>query len=97
MITQSMADQKRRSSEAKEWLYRLAKDPKQYEKEAFIDGIEEMKLLIEELEKIRKATPATDHFLHAEIAKDGNSNELVNVISYNIVSSYLSIRLAIIL
>jgi ElaB/YqjD/DUF883 family membrane-anchored ribosome-binding protein len=39
------------------------------EKETFIDGINEMNHLIEELEKIRETTPATDHSLHAEIVK----------------------------
>ena len=65
-----MADQKQDRSEAKEWLYRLTNDPKRYEKEAFIDGIEQMNHLIKELEKIRKVTHATDHFLHAKIAKE---------------------------
>jgi predicted outer membrane protein len=64
-----MRDQKSLSSKAQEWFYRLAKDPKQYEKETFVDSINTMKQLIKELEKIRKTTPATDHFLHADIVR----------------------------
>jgi len=44
---------KRHRSEAEEWLYRLAKDPKQYEKR-YIDSIKQMKHLIGELEKYVK-------------------------------------------
>jgi predicted outer membrane protein len=46
-----MRDQKSLSSKAQEWFYRLAKDPKQYEKETFVDSINTMKQLIKELEK----------------------------------------------
>jgi predicted dienelactone hydrolase len=64
-----MVDSKKRHrSEAEEWLYRLAKDPKQYKKR-YIDSIKEMKFLIDELEKIGEETPVTDHFLHTEIVK----------------------------
>ena len=46
-----MVDKKRRRSEAEEWLFRLAKDPKQYE-ETFLDGINTMNRVIEELQKL---------------------------------------------
>ena len=59
-----MQGQKQHRSEAEEWLFRLAKDPKQYEK-IFIDSINTMNYLIKEFEKIQENTPATDHLLHA--------------------------------
>jgi hypothetical protein len=66
--TSTVDSKKRHCSEAEEWLYRLAKDPKQYEKR-YIDSIKEMTHMIDEVEKIREETPATDHFIHAEIVK----------------------------
>jgi hypothetical protein len=61
--------QKQHRSEAEEWLFRLAKDPKQYEKETFIDGINEINRIIEEFQKMYETTPATDDSLRAEILK----------------------------
>jgi len=53
IITSMIDSKKRHRSEAEEWLYRLAKDPKQYEKR-YIDSIKQMKHLIGELEKYVK-------------------------------------------
>ena len=64
-----MQGQKQHRSEAEEWLFRLAKDPKQYEKETFIDGINEINRIIEEFQKMYETTPATDDSLRAEILK----------------------------
>jgi hypothetical protein len=58
--------QKQHRSEAEEWLFRLAKNPKQYEKETFIDGINEINRIIEEFKKMYETTPATDDSLRAE-------------------------------
>jgi hypothetical protein len=40
---------KKRLSEAEEWYFRLMNDPKQYEKETFIDGINGINCIIKEL------------------------------------------------
>jgi hypothetical protein len=62
-------DKKRRLSEAEEWYFRLMNDPKQYEKETFIEGINGINSIIEELQKLYEKTPTTDHLLRAEIIK----------------------------
>ena len=54
-------------AEAKEWLFRLAKDPKQYEKERFIDSINEFNSIIEEFQKMYDKTPTTDRIARAKI------------------------------
>jgi|SRR5918911_5153003 hypothetical protein len=79
--TSTVDSKKRHCSEAEEWLYRLAKDPKQYEKR-YIDSIKEMTHMIDEVEKIREETPATDHFIHAEIVKA--RNYLINMSQVNV-------------
>jgi hypothetical protein len=62
-----MVDKKRRLSEAQEWYFRLMNDPKQFEKERFIDSINVFNSIIKEFQKLYKKTPATDHLVRAEI------------------------------
>jgi hypothetical protein len=54
-------------SEAQEWLFRLANDPNQFEKERFIDAINEYNRLIEEYLKLYDKAPTTDRFTRARI------------------------------
>ena len=61
----------RQRTEAEEWYFRLMNDPNQYEKERFIDSINEFNNVIEEFQKIyRQTTPATDDSLCARILND---------------------------
>jgi hypothetical protein len=46
----SVLGKKRRLSEAQEWSFRLKNDPGQYEKETFVDRINEIKFAIRSLE-----------------------------------------------
>jgi hypothetical protein len=54
-------------SEAEEWYFRLMNDPKQFEKERYIDTIDVYNSIIEEFQKLYDKTPAADHFTHAKI------------------------------
>jgi hypothetical protein len=64
-----MVDKKRHLSEAKEWYFHLMNDPKQFEKETFIDGINGINSIIKECLKLYEKTPIMDHALRAEILK----------------------------
>ena len=44
-----MQGKKRHLSEAQKWYFRLMNDPKQFEKERFIDSINEFNRIIKEL------------------------------------------------
>jgi hypothetical protein len=63
----SMVDKKRHRSEAEEWHFRLMNDPKQFEKERYIDSINVYNSIIEEFQKLYHKTPATDHLTRAKI------------------------------
>jgi hypothetical protein len=60
-------NKKRRLSEAQEWYFRLMNDPKQFEKERFIDSINVFNSIIEEFQKMYEQTPATDRLARDEI------------------------------
>jgi hypothetical protein len=62
-----MQGKKRRLSEVQKWYFRLMNDPEQFEKEAFIDGINTMKRVINEFQKMYEGTSATDHILRMKI------------------------------
>ena len=62
-----MQGKKRRLSEVQKWYFRLMNDPEQFEKEAFIDGINTMKRVINEFQKMYEGTSATDHILRVKI------------------------------
>jgi hypothetical protein len=62
-----MVDKKRRLSEAQEWYFRLMNDPKQFEKERFIDSINVFNSIIKEFQKLYEQTPTTDRLAHDEI------------------------------
>ena len=63
-----MVDGKKRScSEAEECYFRLMNDPKQFEKERFIDSINEFNRIINEFQKLYDETPSTDYLVRAEI------------------------------
>jgi hypothetical protein len=62
-----MVEKKLRLSEAQEWYFRLMNDPEQFEKETFIDSINDFNRIIKELQNLYEETPTTDHLLRAEI------------------------------
>jgi hypothetical protein len=62
-----MVDKKRHRFEAEEWYFRLMNDPKQFEKERYIDSINVYNSIIEEFQKLYEQTPATDRFARARI------------------------------
>jgi hypothetical protein len=64
-----MVDKKRRLSEAKKWYFHLMNDPEQYEKETFLDHINEINFIIKEFQKLYERSPATDHFFRSKIIK----------------------------
>jgi hypothetical protein len=53
--------------------FRLMNDPKQYEKERFIDSINVFNSIIEEFQKMYEQTPAADRLARDEIL-DGMSS-----------------------
>jgi hypothetical protein len=62
-----MQSKKRHRSEAEEWYFRLMNDPKQYEKERYIDSINVYNSIIEEFQKLYEKTPITDRLARDEI------------------------------
>jgi hypothetical protein len=62
-----MQSKKRHRSEAEEWYFRLMNDPKQFEKERYIDSINVFNSIIEEFEKLYDKTPMTDRLTRDEI------------------------------
>jgi hypothetical protein len=61
-------DKKRhRRTEAQEWCFRLVNDPVQFEKERYMDTINDYNNLIAEFQKLYDNTPTTDHFIRARI------------------------------
>ncbi|MFL6383375.1 MAG: hypothetical protein ACJ712_00200 [Nitrososphaeraceae archaeon] len=60
-------DKKLHTSEAQEWCFRLMNDPKQFEKERYIDSINVYNSIIEEFQKLYDKTPATDRLAGDEI------------------------------
>jgi hypothetical protein len=51
---------KQHRTEAQEWYFRLINDPKQFEKDRFIDNINVFNDIIEEFQKLYENTPAAD-------------------------------------
>jgi hypothetical protein len=60
-------DKKLHTSEAQEWCFRLMNDPKQFEKERYIDSINVYNSIIEEFQKLYDKTPATVRLAGDEI------------------------------
>ena len=60
-------DIKRHLSEAEEWYFRLMNDPKQFEKERYMDSINVFNSIIEKFQKVYQKTPASDRLVRAEI------------------------------
>jgi hypothetical protein len=66
----ALAYKKSRRSEAQEWHFRPTKDSEQYEREVFIDRINEINFAIKEFEKLYDKAPATDHLFRAKILRE---------------------------
>jgi hypothetical protein len=60
---------KKRLSDAEKWYFHLMNDPKQYEKETFVDHINEINFIIKEFQKLYDRSPATDHLFRAKVLK----------------------------
>jgi hypothetical protein len=56
-------------SEAEEWYFRLMNDPEQYEKETFVDHINEINFIIKEFQKLHERPPVTDQLFRAKVLK----------------------------
>jgi hypothetical protein len=54
-------------TEAQEWYFRLMNDPKQFEKERYIDSINVYNSIIEEFQKLYEKTLAADQLTRAKI------------------------------
>jgi hypothetical protein len=61
---------KRHSSEDKRSSFCLKNDAGQYEKEIFLDRINEIKFAIKEFEKLYEKAPVTDHLFRAKILRE---------------------------
>lgn len=51
-------------------LFDLKNDPRQYEKEKFLDRINEIEFAIREFRKLHEKTSATDYLLRSKILKE---------------------------
>jgi hypothetical protein len=63
----SMQGKKRYRTEAEEWYFRLMNDPKQFEKERYINAIDVYNSIIEEFQKLYEKTPASDRLTRVKI------------------------------
>ena len=50
--------------------FHLMNDPEAYEKETFIDRINEINFIIKEFQKLYDKTPITDHLFRAKVFKE---------------------------
>ena len=66
----ALAEKKRRRSEAQEWHFRPMNDPEQYEREAFIDHINEINFAIKEFEKLHDKSPVTNQSFRAKVLRE---------------------------
>jgi hypothetical protein len=57
-------------AEAKKWNFYLMNDPEQYEKETFVDRINELNFIIKEFQKLYEKTLVTDHLFRAKVQKE---------------------------
>jgi hypothetical protein len=54
-------------TEVKKWHSRLMNNPDQFEKEAFVDRINEINFAIKEFRKLYEKAPVTDHLFRTKI------------------------------
>jgi hypothetical protein len=64
----SMRDNKR-LSEAEQRFFHLMNDHERYEKETFVDHINEINFIIKEFGKLYERSPVTDHLFRAKVLK----------------------------
>ena len=57
-------------TEAKKWHLRLMNNPEQFEKEAFVDRINEINFAIKEFEKLHDKSPVTDQSFRAKVLRE---------------------------
>ena len=56
-------------TEAKQWHLRLMNNPEQFEKEAFLDRINEINFAIKEFQKLHEKAPITDRSFRAKVLR----------------------------
>jgi hypothetical protein len=56
-------------TEAKKWHLRLMNNPEQFEKEAFVDRINEINFAIKEFQKLHEKAPITDRSFRAKVLR----------------------------
>jgi hypothetical protein len=57
-------------AEAKKWHFLLMNNPEQFEKEVFIDRINEIEFAIKEFIKLRDKSPVTDQSFRAKVLRE---------------------------
>jgi hypothetical protein len=57
-------------AESKKWHSRLMNNPEQFEKETFVDRINEINFAIKEFRKLYEKAPVTDHLFRAKVIKE---------------------------
>ena len=89
-----MVDNKKRhlsGTVAQEWYFHLMNDPKQFEKERFIDSIKVFNSIIKEFQKLYEKTPAADHLARDEIldGMEQSKRDLIRIhAEYEIFKKY---------
>ena len=68
-------------TEAKKWHFRLINNPEQFEKEAFVDRINEINFAIKEFQKLHEKAPITDRSFRAKVLRqiERSKNTLVKI------------------
>ena len=62
-----MTKRNRYRTETEQWYFRLLNDPNQFEKERYIDSINDYSSVIEEFQKLYDQTSVTNRFARARI------------------------------
>ena len=65
-----MVDKKRYLSEAEEWYFQSINDPEEYEKEEFVDRINEIRFIVKEFQKLYERSPTIEHLFRAKVLKE---------------------------
>jgi hypothetical protein len=68
---------KRDLSEADKRSFRLTNDPRQYEKETFVERINEIKFALKEFQKLHEKASVTDHLYRAKVLKQIERSERI--------------------
>jgi hypothetical protein len=78
-------------TEAKKWHFRLINNPQQFEKEAFVDRINEIEFAIKEFQKLYDKAPVTDQLFRAKVLRqiERSKNTLAKIqTEYDMFNKY---------